>query len=112
MRQASTPLIASAGALLIALTGGCTFSLNDSLFAAPGKFDSLDCPTIAEHIKATLARENRLNELVTRDSASAGGTEVNSLIYQDDLNVVRADLWGLRQASDAKHCPPVISTGQ
>jgi hypothetical protein len=94
---------------LIAATGGCNLSLHDSLWAAPGKFDALDCTAIAENIKTATLRETQLNELIKRDSASGGGTGV---IYQDDLNVVREDIWGLRQASDAKHCPPLIAPTQ
>ena len=86
---------------LIAAAGGCTFSLHDSLFAAPGKFDDMDCARIADNIREGIARENRLNELIKRD---AGGTGVNAVVYQNDLNIAREDMWGLRQASDAKQC--------
>jgi hypothetical protein len=86
--------------LLIAAAGGCTFSLHDSLFAAPGKFDDMDCARIAGTIREAIAREDRLNELIRRDT---GG--VNAITYQNDLNIAREDVWGLRQASDAKQCP-------
>jgi hypothetical protein len=104
--------ILSAMAPLIAAAGGCAFPLHDSLFAAPGKFDSLDCASIASSVKTATAREEKLNELIERDNPGAGGTGVNTLIYQDDLNTVREDLTGLRQASDAKHCPPLIAPAQ
>ena len=95
---------------LTGVVGGCTFSLHDSLFAAPGKFDSLDCTTIAENVKAITAREKELNELIRRDTAYEGSAGASALVYQDDLNAVREDLWGLRQASDAKHCPPLMTS--
>ena len=98
-------LVFAALAPLIAAVGGCTFSLHDSLFAAPGKFDSLDCIAIAENIKATTAREKQLKELIELNTAGGGSAGANALVYQDDLNAVRENLWGLRQASDAKHCP-------
>jgi len=102
-------LFFSAIAPLIVAAGGCTFSLHDSLFAAPGKFGSLDCAAIAENIKAAISREAQLNELIKRDSAGGNGADV---IYQNDLNAVREDMWGLRQASDAKQCPPLIAPAQ
>jgi hypothetical protein len=105
-------LIFAALTPLIAAVGGCTFSLHDSLFAAPGKFDSLDCTAIAENIKAITAREKQLNELIRRDTADGGSAGANALVYQDDLNAVRENLWGLRQASDAKHCPPLMTFAQ
>jgi hypothetical protein len=97
---------------LTGVVGGCTFSLHDSLFAAPGKFDSLDCKAIAENINAVSGRERQLNELIKRDMTDTGSPGANALIYQDDLNSVREDLWGLRQASDAKRCPPLTTSSQ
>ena len=105
-------LIFPAMAPLIAGVGGCTFSLHDSLFAAPGKFDSLDCAAIAENLKSITAREKQLNELIKRDTAGGGSTGANAPVYQDDLNVARENLWGLRQASDAKHCPALMAPAQ
>ena len=105
-------LIFVALAPLTAAGGGCTFSLHDSLFAAPGKFDSLDCTAIAENIKATTVRERQLNELIKRDTAHGGSAGANALVYQDDLNAVLEDLWGLRQASDAKRCPALMTSSQ
>jgi len=105
-------LIFAALAPLIAAVGGCTLSLHDSLFAAPGKFDSLDCTAIAENVKAITAREKWLNELIRRDTADGGSARANALVYQDDLNAARENLWGLRQASDAKPCPPLMTSGQ
>jgi hypothetical protein len=105
-------LIFPAMAPLIAGVGGCTFSFHDSLFAAPGKFDLLDCAAIAENLKSITAREKQLNELIKRDTAGGGSTGANAPVYQDDLNVARENLWGLRQASDAKHCPALMAPAQ
>lgn len=105
-------LIFPAMAPLIAAVGGCTFSLHDSLFAAPGKFNSLECAAIADNIKTGTAREQQLDELIKLDTADGGSTGTKAFLYQDDLNAVREDIWGLRQASDAKDCPSVMAPAQ
>ena len=84
-----------------------------SPYAAPGKYDFLDCPSITERIKIASARERQLNELMTRASEASGGFVVNAIAYQDDLNTARANLRELRKAADAKHCTIEASpTGQ
>ena len=75
-----------------------------SPYAAPGKYDFLDCPSITERIKTTSARERQLNELMTRASEASGGFVINAIAYQDDLNTARANLRELRKAAEAKHC--------
>jgi len=96
-----------------ALVSGCAGSDVMSPYAAPGKYDFLDCPSITERIKTASARERQLNELMTRASEASGGFVVNAIAYQDDLNTARANLRELRKAADAKHCTIEASpTGQ
>jgi hypothetical protein len=95
------------------LVAGCAGSDVVSPYAAPGKYDFLDCPGITERIKITSARERQLNELMTRASEASGGFIVNAIAYQDDLNTARANLRELRKAAEAKHCAvEPSSTGQ
>ena len=75
-----------------------------SPYAAPGKYDFLDCKSITERTKIASARERQLNELMTRASEATGGFVVNAVVYQDDLNTARANLRELRKAAEAKHC--------
>src|SRR5262245_27698157 len=44
---------------------GCTSSVEDALspYAAPGKFDFLDCQTIAQRLKTASDRERELTDL-------------------------------------------------
>ena len=46
-----------------------------------------------------------------RASEGAGGQVVNAIVYQDELNTVRAELTALRKTADEKRCGPVIFRG-
>jgi hypothetical protein len=87
------------------LMSGCAQSDLFSPYAAPGKYDFLDCPSIANQFKAQTAREQQLRELMSRAQESSGGAIVNAVVYQDDFNTVRANIRQLRKAAEAKHCP-------
>ena len=91
------------------LTSGCSVALDDGIYAAPGKFDFLDCPSIANRAKTASARETELTELMSRSREGAGGPVVNALVYQEELNTVRAEIEGLRKTADDKRCAPVIT---
>ena len=85
----------------------CTaLSDNDalSIYAAPGKYDFLDCASIATRLKAVSARETQLRELMSRANEAAGGSLVNAVVYQDDYNTARADIRALRKAAEEKKC--------
>ena len=101
--------LALAAVCLALLTSGCSIALDDSIYAAPGKFDFLDCPSIAERAKKASARESELTSLMSRASEGAGGGVVNALVYQDQLNTVRAELQALRKTADDKRCAPMIA---
>jgi hypothetical protein len=87
------------------LISGCAQSDLFSPYAAPGKYDFLDCPSIANQLKGQTAREQQLRELMSRAQEASGGAIVNAVVYQDDFNTVRANLRELRKAAEAKHCP-------
>jgi hypothetical protein len=87
------------------LISGCVQSDLFSPYAAPGKYDFLDCPSIANQLRGQTAREQQLRELMSRAQESSGGAIVNAVVYQDDFNTVRANIRELRKAADAKHCP-------
>jgi hypothetical protein len=101
--------LAFAAVCLAVLSSGCSIALDDSIYAAPGKFDFLDCPSLAKRAQLASARETELNNLMARASQGAGGPVVNAIVYQDELNTVRAELQGLRKTADDKHCAPIIS---
>ena len=87
------------------LVSGCAQTDLLSPYAAPGKYDFLDCPSIASQLKGQTAREQQLRELMSRAQEGSGGSIVNAVVYQDDFNTVRANIRQLRKAAEAKHCP-------
>jgi hypothetical protein len=79
-----------------------------SIYAAPGKYDFLDCQSITTRLTASTAREAQLKELIGRANEAAGGSIVSTFVYQDDYNTARADVRALRKAAEDKKCnaPP------
>ena len=91
--------------IVSACTGTATLDPDAlSIYAAPGKYDFLDCNTIAARLAGASARETQLRELMSRANEAAGGSIVNAMVYQDDFNTVRADVRALRKAADDKKC--------
>jgi hypothetical protein len=72
----------------------------------PGKYDFLDCPSIAKRLAATSYEEANLARLMTRASEAVDGAFVNAIAYQDQYNTARARLRELRKAGEAKKCSP------
>jgi hypothetical protein len=72
----------------------------------PGKYDFLDCSTIAKQLAATSYEEAKLARLMTRASEAADGAFVNAIVYQDQYNTARARLRELRKAGEVKKCSP------
>lgn len=91
--------------------GGCSVALDDNsgvFAAAPGKYDFLDCRGLSKRSKEAATREAEINGLMERASHDAFGPVVNTLVYRDELNSVRADRQALQKASDEKRCAPDI----
>ena len=95
---------------MIAFAGtvsGCTaLSDNDalSIYAAPGKYDFLDCQSITTRLAGATTREAQLKDLIGHANEAPGGAIVSAMVYQDDYNTVRADIRALRKAADDKKC--------
>jgi hypothetical protein len=96
------------------LVSGCLVSgcAESELFSpvAPGKYDFLDCPSIAKRLARASYQETQLARLMTRASEGTGGAVVNALVYQDQYNLARADVRMLRKAEEDKKCQPSSST--
>ena len=95
--------------LLCLALGGCSVALDDSssvFSVAPGKYDFLDCRGLTERSKKAATREAELNDLMERANRDAFGPVINTLVYRDELNTVRADRQALQKASDEKRCMP------
>jgi hypothetical protein len=92
---------------VVGIVSACTgLPDNDalSIYAAPGKYDFLDCATIATRLAGASARETQLKDLIGRANEAAGGSIVSAFVYQDDYNTVRADIRALHRAADEKKC--------
>jgi hypothetical protein len=72
----------------------------------PGKYDFLDCPSIAKQLAATSYEEAKLARLMTRASEAADGAFVNAIVHQDQYNTARARLRELRKVGEVKKCSP------
>jgi hypothetical protein len=93
---------------VVACTGGCASGDLDAVspYAEPGKYDFLDCPSIAQGMRTASDREKQLTDLITRADQGVGGGIVSAIAYQDELNITRARLRSLRKAAESKQCPP------
>jgi hypothetical protein len=92
---------------IAAITSGCASDDILSPYAEPGRYDFLDCTSIAERIAKASDRERQLAQLMTRASEAADGAIVNAIAYQDEYNTARANLRSLRKAAEMKKCPPL-----
>lgn len=98
------------GVICLAL-GGCSIALDNTngvFSAAPGKYDFLDCPGIQGRMRGSTTREKELTNLMERAKQDAFGPVINTLVYQDELNQVRADQHALMKAADEKRCMPDV----
>jgi hypothetical protein len=102
-----------ATACVVAIISGCASDDILSPYAEPGKYDFLDCTSIAERITKASDREKQLAFLMTRASEAADGAIVNAIAYQDEYNTTRANLRSLRKAAEVKKCqlPEPLPTG-
>jgi hypothetical protein len=103
-------LAAASLALIGALSGaGCSMVLDDNNIVystAPGKYDFLDCKSIAARTTSTTERTAELSALMDRARQDPVGPLVSNMVYRDEYNAKQADLMALRQAADQKRCVP------
>jgi hypothetical protein len=92
-----------ATACVVAIISGCASDDILSPYAEPGRYDFLDCTSIAERITKASDREKQLALLMTRASEAADGAIVNAIAYQDEYRA-RANLRSLRKAAEVKKC--------
>ena len=93
-----------AAACIAAIMRGCANEDILSPYAEPGRYDLLDCTSIAERITKASDRERQLAQLMTRASEAADGAIVNAIAYQDEYRAARANLRSLRKAAELKKC--------
>ena len=96
-----------AAVLIAAPLGGCATSLNvvGDPFVAPAKFQFLRCEDIAKRLATAQTRERELRDLMDRANTGVGGSAVNILVYEPDLQTVQSELRQLRATAVEKQCP-------
>ena len=95
-----------AGGLLLAactLTA-CALDQVGSIYAAPGKYDTVKCPDLTAFSISLSQREKELNSLMDRANQDATGPVVNALIYSPEFERVRANLASVKKAAADKNC--------
>ena len=88
------------------LVSGCAGGSDLFSPVDPGRYDFLDCPSIAKQLAAASYEEAKLARLMTRASEAADGAFVNAIVYQDQYNIARARSRELRKAGEVKKCSP------
>ena len=101
-------IISSRTAVLaaLALLAGCAMS-DDNLgrmLVAENSYTLYDCDSLADAIKAAVAREQELRGLMAKASTGAGGDLVNSIAYRPEYLEVHGRINELRRTSAEKHC--------
>jgi hypothetical protein len=93
------------GLLLVAsVATGCALDQFGSLYASPGKYDTLKCPDLNSFSTNLSVREKELTSLIDRANQETGGPIVSALTYQTDLDSVRANLAMVKKAAADKNC--------
>ena len=105
---------ALAAALVCASLGGCAGGIDrvysGSFWVEPGKYEFLKCPDLAQRSLDDSNREAKLMSLMERANQDTAGPLVNIMVYQSQLQQVRADLELLQQTSREKGCPSIVPT--
>ena len=94
-----------AGAL--SLAGCASEDAASSFLVAPGKYVLYQCDDLERAAKAALARQQELERLVARASATAAGQLIGDAAYGTELASIRGQLRDLRTTARDKNCGPM-----
>jgi len=107
-----TSVLAVVGCAALAL-GACTSPSVEKVYSTdfwvqPGKYDFLKCPDLAKRSIADSAREKELVSLIERANQEAIGPVISLMVYQSDLQQVRADLALIQRTAHQKGCDSIV----
>ena len=107
-----TSVLAGVGCAALAL-GACTSPSVEKVYSTdfwvqPGKYDFLKCPDLAKRSIADSAREKELVSLIERANQEAIGPVISLMVYQSDLQQVRADLALIQRTAHQKGCDSIV----
>ncbi len=105
-------VVVGVGCAALAL-GACSSTSLDKVYTGgfwvePGKYQFLKCPDLAARSLGDSAREKDLMSLMERANQEAVGPFVNLMVYQSDLEQVRADQALIQQTAREKGCDNLV----
>lgn len=92
---------------LLSLAGCASEDAASSFLVAPGKYVLYQCDDLERAAKAALARQQELERLMARASATATGQLIGDAAYGTELASVRGQLRDLRATARDKNCSPM-----
>ncbi len=112
LRGALAAALVCVCAALAGCAGGLDSVYTGSFWVEPGKYEFLKCPDLAQRSLADSTREAQLTSLMERANQDTAGPLVNVMVYQTQLQQVRADLELLQRTSREKGCPSIVPTAK
>ena len=94
-------------AALLSLASCASEDAASSFLVAPGKYVLYQCDDIARATKTALARQQELERLMARASATTTGQLIGDAAYGAELASIRGQLRDLRATARDKNCPPM-----
>jgi hypothetical protein len=101
----------AASLLLCSLLAGCATDGPGALMVDPGRYSVYHCDGLAARLKALLAREQDLTNLMQRASEGGGGALIGNLTYRADYENTLSEEKLLRRTAAEKKCelpPPAV----
>ncbi len=108
MRKFSLVGVGCAALALGACSTGFDKVYSTGFWVEPGKYQFLKCPDLAKRSMDDSTREKELMSLMDRANQDSVGPFVNLMVYQSDLEQVRADLALLQQTAHEKGCDNLV----
>jgi len=87
-----------------ALAGCASEDAASSFFVAPGHYVLYQCDDIERAAKAALTRQQELEQLMAKASATTTGQLIGDATYGTELATIRGQLRDLREAARDKNC--------
>ncbi len=111
-RGALAAALVCVGAALGGCAGGLDSVYSRDFWVEPGKYEFLKCPDLAQRSLGDSKREAQLVSLMERANQDTAGPLVNVMVYQAQLQQVRADLELLQRTSREKGCPSIVPSAK
>ena len=104
LRQVKTGRLFVSGLLIAQLLSGCSSSIQETLFTAPGKYDFYQCDQLAQAAQSHRIREQELEQLMDRATRGPAGGLVSNVAYRNEYAQARANQKLIAEAAAKKNC--------